>query len=382
MNIFNENLCHSIKSKNTLHEQCNHKPKTNEKLCGKHLNAKNIVYFKKPEKIEINEIEDDEIDIEINDNIFDDNIFDDKKMVYSKRDLYNIISNDKYIGIYSIRNSIKNCDLCRLIDTKQSKNLLINDIKKIISKERYYLNNEQYVIFIQSLIRRWFVYRKKICCNDTDILTFSSKYEIPDIYFYSFYDNITKKNYAYDIRTLIQILNSEYKSCPYTFRSFTENEKNDIINKHNILIKNNINTIIEKEKFSPEEEINMKIKDIFYQINMLDNYTDHMWFKKLNLNQLTSYYIKMEDIWNYRISMNMESKKKIVKNGILFNIPSYVIQHQKDIIKMQHILLNEFSRMITEGINRDEKKLGALLILTGLVEISHEAYIALPHLVQ
>jgi len=362
MNIFNENFCYSVKSKNSINEQCSNKPKINEKLCGRHLNSKNIIYFKKIELIE-------EVD-------------DDKKNIYNKDELYNIIANDKYINIYSIRNSIKNCYLSKFINIKQSKQFLIADIKKIINKERYYLNNEYYVILIQSLIRRWLVYRKKICCNDTDILTFNSKYDIPDVYFYSFYDNITKKKYAYDIRTLLEIINSDYKSCPYTFRNFKEYEINDILKKQNLLIKNNIQTTIEKEPLNPQEEINMKIKDLFYRINMLDNYSDHMWFKNLNIKQLINLYIKMEDIWNYRIGMSMESKKNIVKNGTLFTISPYHIQQYKDINKIQIILLNEFNRMISEGINREEKKLGALLILTGLVEVSIDAYNALPHLVQ
>jgi hypothetical protein len=49
---------------------------------------------------------------------------------------------------------------------------------------------------------------------------------------------------------------------------------------------------------------------------------------------------------------------------------------------MQNILLDEFLRLITEGIDREEKKLGAILILTGLVEVSFEAAIALPYLIQ
>ena len=38
--------------------------------------------------------------------------------------------------------------------------------------------------------------------------------------------------------------------------------------------------------------------------------------------------------------------------------------------------------MTKEGINRDEKKVGAILVLTALVEVSVEAADALPHLVQ
>ena len=90
----------------------------------------------------------------------------------------------------------------------------------------------------------------------------------------------------------------------------------------------------------------------------------------------------MEDIWNYRSNMTIESKKNIVENGNVFNVPLNIIKLQKSKIKMQNIILNEFYRLINEGINREEKKLGAILILTGLVEISIEAADALPHLIQ
>jgi len=56
--------------------------------------------------------------------------------------------------------------------------------------------------------------------------------------------------------------------------------------------------------------------------------------------------------------------------------------NKKSKLKLQNIILNDYLRLINEGINRDEKKLGAILILTGLVEVSFEAADALPHLIQ
>ena len=49
---------------------------------------------------------------------------------------------------------------------------------------------------------------------------------------------------------------------------------------------------------------------------------------------------------------------------------------------MQHIILDEFERAITEGVNLEERKLGAILMLTALVDVSPDAGNALPHLVQ
>jgi predicted mannosyl-3-phosphoglycerate phosphatase (HAD superfamily) len=90
----------------------------------------------------------------------------------------------------------------------------------------------------------------------------------------------------------------------------------------------------------------------------------------------------MEYILNYRSSLTLESKKRIVHNGNIFYIPIQIIKSHKIIIEIQNILLDDFTRLITEGIDREEKKLGAILILTGLVEVSYEAAYALPHLIQ
>jgi len=93
-------------------------------------------------------------------------------------------------------------------------------------------------------------------------------------------------------------------------------------------------------------------------------------------------YIKAQDIWVYRSEIPLEGKKKIVKNGIAFDIPIPIIKTFKTKIRLQNIILDEFNRFTTEGVDRDEKKLGAILVLTGLVEVSHEAAEALPHLIQ
>jgi hypothetical protein len=307
---------------------------------------------------------------------------DKKKEIYDKDVLFEKIINNSYLSIYTIRKSIKNIGLNKFIDTKQSKTDLIQSLKIYIFKERFYQTNIQKIIKIQSFFRKWLVHRRKLCYNETDILSFTSKYEIPNQYLFIFNDTQTNKKFAYDIRTLIQIINSDYPSCPYTFRNFTENEKNNIKNHVNKLLLYNIDISIEKEPLTPEEEVDMKIKEVFYQINMLDNYTNHMWFKNLTLYQLTELYLKMEDIWNYRSSMTIETKKNIVKNGVAFNIPIHIIKNQKCILKIRHILLDEFLRMINEGKDREEKKLGAMLILTGLCEVSLEASYALPHLIQ
>ena len=115
---------------------------------------------------------------------------------------------------------------------------------------------------------------------------------------------------------------------------------------------------------------------------MLDNYTNHEWFLSLNVISLINLYIKTEDIWNYRAMLSQEAKEKIIGNEIIFEIPINLIKHTKSINFMRTILLRIFNSMISNGIDINEKKLGAILVLSALVEVSPEAFEAMPHLAQ
>jgi len=385
MEQFNNKLCHSVKSKLNINLQCCNKPKINEIFCGKHLNSNNIILFNKS-SIDITNILDisnnmqisDEINISSTIELKDENT----KKIYSKDELIEKILNNTYLSVYSLRKSIKAAKLNKFIDTKQTKQELIKNIKDMVEKERFYMFNQQSIILIQSIYRMWKIYKKRLCSNDNDILTFTNIYDIEEKFFYIFNDKISKKKYGYDIRTLIQIINSDYPSCPYTFRPFTEDEKYEINKYSERLMYDGLLLGFEKNILTPEEEINMKIKDVFHKINMLDNYTNPEWFKNLQLHQLIELYIRAEDIWIYRSMMSLESKKNIVHNGVAFTIPVPIIKTYKSKMKLQHIILDEFNRFVTEGINNEEKKLGAILILTALVEVSHDAADALPHLIQ
>jgi hypothetical protein len=37
----------------------------------------------------------------------------------------------------------------------------------------------------------------------------------------------------------------------------------------------------DKLELNKEQEMEMRMKDIFHKINMLDNYSSHLWFKNL-----------------------------------------------------------------------------------------------------
>jgi len=379
--------CKSIKNKIDKDLQCPYKKKLNSDFCGKHLNKENVILYQavydkyNKENMNNENINIDNINnsLHINDIKTTKNII--SKTILTKDELLDNILKNIQMDIYTIRTSIKKSSLAKIIQTKQSKSNLLNELNKIILQERFYKNNVYFIIKIQSHIRKWIIRRRAICVNDSDILGMIDKYEIPSIYFYQFYDDLHKKYYAYDIRSLNNLIHSNYCNCPYTLRIFNEEEKEKVNKYINNLGKYGI--IIKEEILLDEtQELEMKIKDLFYKINMLDNYTNHEWFLSLNIDLLINLYIKAEDIWNYRTMLSQEAKEKIIGNEIIFEIPINLIKYINSITFMRTILLRTFNAMISNGIDINEKKLGAILVLSALVEVSPEAFEAMPHLAQ
>jgi hypothetical protein len=389
---FNNELCNSVKSKNCKNLQCTHKKKVGELFCGIHLKSGNIELFKPViiDNIQINinpniEVYGPIINVKIDD-IIEDNLKEtDKNIIYTKEEFFNLFITNKHsnISIFTMRNNIKLLGLNKYIHTKQSKPLLINDIIKLIQKERFYENNYDKIICTQSIVRKWLVKRRYICCNTVEITSFDDIFDIPSKYYYLFNDSMSNKSFGFDIRSLLSILKSDYPSCPYTFRHYNDDEKNSIFNHAKKLSKIGIILEFDKLELNKDQEIEMRMKDVFHKINMLDNYSSHLWFKNLDIKGLATLYSKLEDIWNYRVGMDTVEKMRILQtnNGNAFLMSINTIKHIKSKIQLQEILLNEIDRFITEGINRDERKLGAMLMLTGLVEVSYEAADGLPHLV-
>lgn len=380
MNIpFNPSICHSIKTKKEPFLQCTNKKASGEDFCKNHLKTKYTTVYKCNDINELNKCNNECINESNDELILVENCKLDNKreVLYEKDDFFNLFLTNKCnnLTVYVIRKNIKNLGL--LISTKQSKSELIKDMRRLI------LFNVDKIILIQSVIRKWLIYRRSKCCNKEEITSFDSIFDISPTYFYLLKDKQNGLSYGYDIRSLVSILNSDYQSCPYTYRHFTNEEKQRINKFVKKLKDRGISLSFDKLEFTPEQAMEMRMKDIFHKINMLDNYTSHTWFNDLSLNNLVTLYNVLEDIWNYRLGMTHEAKRNILPttNGNAFTLSVNSIKRIKNKLQLQDILLTEIDKFISDGINRDERKLGAMVILTGLVEVSDDAADGLPHLV-
>ena len=104
----------------------------------------------------------------------------------------------------------------------------------------------------------------------------------------------------------------------------------------------------------------------------------------MTLSDLNNFYKGAYDIFAFRAQLSHEVRKRLVRDGILFQNFIRNLHHIHERTKhiLQYEILREIERILDEGADRDSKILGITLILTVLVECSYHAALALPHLVQ
>jgi hypothetical protein len=248
-----------------------------------------------------------------------------------------------------------------------------------------YLKYESSIVSIQKVFKGWNIRRRKICNNKEDCGSMDLLNDIP-IQYYIDYKDEDGFIFGFDIRSLHIIMSDVKPINPFTQKQMTINEH--FFEKYN----NKINSVKEKEgvvkfespKLTKEQRFNQTLVRVFQKIDMLGHYTDIAWFQNMDLIDLKDFYKGAYDIFSFRAQLSHEARQRIVRDGILFQnfIRTLYNIHERNKNILQYEILREIERILDEGEGRDNKILGITLILTVFVEISHQAALALPHLVQ
>ena len=137
------------------------------------------------------------------------------------------------------------------------------------------------------------------------------------------------------------------------------------------------------EKLNDARKLEMKILNLFQQMDSLGNYTDMTWLTSLNKYELIKFMRELADLWHYRANLSQDVKREICPpNGNPFrslNINLNSIQNYSYTIIKKNVvqLIEEF---ITKGINNETRTLGCYYILCCLTLVNSSAAEALPWL--
>ena len=271
--------------------------------------------------------------------------------------------------------------------------------KKIQLKYRNKYNLKKILLHGPGYINR------SIINNDTDFFTLENILEIPNQFFFSFLD----KNgfyYGFDIRSLKQLLNYNNKNNknndnndnkifnigvnsefinPYSTLPLINNVIKRIFNLINKLEYDGCSLSIKNElELTPKQKMRNSIMNVF---NLIDNFgyqTNIDWITSMKLNELKKLYAIMEDIWNYRCNLSMESKLEIIPNEKVYPLFYFSVDYVYTIKNYNNVLdivLKVFERLLTESNQIACRSLGAIYIISGITFVSIEAANTYPDLI-
>ena len=389
--LVDNNLCLSIKKKNTF-IQCTRKRKDGKLFCGYHCRAKKVIRYDewlKTQTLGVKETpcikEEPEINFE--------SIILNKKIKNKTKKRINIKINEpnsiaefmiiyKRLLVKQLHKYIDNFGLQEIVRYAKRKREIISLLGIYEKTFNNCLRNFDKLIKLQSFFRMRIIRNRIDCNNDTDVCLFEPLLDIPCGSFIRVKDD-DEFWYGFDITTLKECLKNSDQN-PYNRRDFSQ--KNLIKIRNFIRSIENRGRILEIEKviLTPEKEVEMKAVSIFQKFDMLGNYTDHNWFLELTLQKLKQLYREAQDIWEYRAQIPINMRTQYLMNGKAFTIPYFYIDHiqNEQKIELQNIILTEFDRFASEGVDEETRKLSVMLMLTSLVIVSKKAADAMPQYVQ
>jgi hypothetical protein len=283
----------------------------------------------------------------------------------------------------------RSCEFYGIVYDEEAPRNSYKALKRLIMKRvDPYLSHEGSIIAIQKFFKGWNIRRRRDCNNKEDCGTMDVLFDIP-IQYYIDYKDEDGFTYGFDIRSLHIIMSEANPINPFTQKQLIlgASGKNffEKYTKKMTSVKEKEGVVkFDSPKLTKEQRFDQTLIRVFQKIDMLGHYTDIAWFQNMTLYDLNNFYKGAYDIFAFRAQLSNEVRRKIVRDGILFQNFIGNLHHIQERTKhiLQYEILREMERILDEGEDRDGKILGITLVLTVLVECSYAAALALPHLVQ
>ena len=385
---YDPNKCMSIRARHQL-IQCCYDKKTNSDYCGIHTRSQNIV--------RIDSILGAQPMVQVQEAAPVVQVQEAAPPLIKKRKISSKTKKEDIYTYHDIKAKIKindeklerSCEYYGIAFNEEAPRESHKALKKLIIKRfEPYLTHIPAIVSIQKVFKGWNIRRRKYCNNKEDCGTMDLLYEIP-IQYYIDYKDDDGFAYGFDIRSLHMIMSEANPINPFTQKQLILGASGkNFFEKY----MKKMTSIKEKEgvvkfdspKLTKEQRFNQTLVRVFQKIDMLGHYTDIAWFQNMSLYDLNNFYRGLYDIFAFRAQLSQEARRKIVRDGILFQNFVGNLHHIQERNKhiLQYEILREIERILDEGEDKDSKILGITLVLTVLVEYSHAAALALSHLVQ
>ena len=220
--------------------------------------------------------------------------------------------------------------------------------------------------------------------NDTELYSFDPLSSIPQAYFFSFADE-RRAIWAFDIRTLAHSMGTGFQSMnPYTRDTLSAGVVARLqarvawLRARGFQIQH-----ITTDVLTPEQLWNQRVLDVFLKIEALGYYANADWFHALPQLHLMVLYKRLGALWEWRLGLSPLQREAIV--------PGHADPGERRLFKFvaeDHFekprgwwarqLIAVAEAFVGRATEAEQRKLGAMYVLMGLVQVSRPAAVALP----
>jgi hypothetical protein len=227
---------------------------------------------------------------------------------------------------------------------------------------------------------------RSIATNDTDFFSADPVQDISGSMFFS-YKDMDNHVYAFDIRSIYTLIHRARVSGSPPQNPFTRtNLDTTVIRRVNTIVKHlHVHKISTEwaplEPPTPEQQLCMKVVDLFHIIDELNYYSSPDWFLKLDQDNNLRFYTELHSIWTHRAGLSIAQKSAIVPgfNHQLFRHPPWALRSQS-LATMQKLNINTIRTIITSATDRNDRILGAMYVVSALTLVNEDARRAYPWL--
>jgi hypothetical protein len=221
--------------------------------------------------------------------------------------------------------------------------------------------------------------------NDSDFFSADPVNDISGAMFFSYKDT-DNHIYAFDIRSIHSLIHRARISGSPPQNPFTRTNLD-------VAVIRRVNTLVKQlqahgvlcewaplEPPTPEQQLCMKIVDLFHLIDELNYYSSPDWFLKMDLDNHLRFYSELHSIWTHRAGLSMSQKSAIVPGFTqVFRHPPWALRGQS-LTTMQKLNMNTIRTLITSAEDRNDRILGAMYVVSTLTLVNEDARRAYPWL--
>lgn len=225
-----------------------------------------------------------------------------------------------------------------------------------------------------------------LATNPNELYSFDPLSSIPRVYLFSFADE-RRNIWVFDIRTLAHAMGAGFPSMnPYTRETLPAAAAAKLQARVLWLRTRGyqIQHVAPTDQLTPEQIWDQRVLDLILKIEALGYYANTEWIQRLTKLHAIVLYKKLEDLWNWRLGLTSLQKEAIVPGyagpGQAARLFPFVAEdnfHRPREWWLRHVL-GVCEAFVGRAVTAEQRKLGAMYVLMGLVQVSREAAAALP----